>query len=209
MKYRLDGKEYEVVINRKNNKNIYIRVKNNTIYVNANYLTTKIFIKGLLDNNKDSLRKMINSDIKKEEMETNFYYLGKLYDVIIVPSLKLEINDDKIFVESKEYLDKWLKKQTKLVFENRLNVIYDLFEENIPYPNLKIRKMKTRWGVCNRKNNNVTLNSDLIKYGYEQIDYVIIHELSHFIHFNHSSDFWSLVGKYCKDYKKVRKSLKN
>jgi len=209
MKYRLDGKEYEVVINRKNNKNIYIRVKNNTIYVNANYLTTKIFIKGLLDNNKDSLRKMINSDIKKEEMETNFYYLGKLYDVIIVPSLKLEINDDKIFVESKEYLDKWLKKQTKLVFENRLNVIYDLFEEQIPYPNLKIRKMKTRWGVCNRKNNNVTLNSDLIKYGYEQIDYVIIHELSHFIHFNHSSDFWSLVGKYCKDYKKVRKSLKN
>lgn len=209
MKYRLDGKEYEVVINRKNNKNIYIRVKNNTIYVNANYLTTKIFIKGLLDNNKDSLRKMINSDIKKEEMETNFYYLGKLYDVIIVPSLKLEIDDDKIFVESKEYLDKWLKKQTKLVFENRLNMIYDLFEEQIPYPNLKIRKMKTRWGVCNRKNNNVTLNSDLIKYGYEQIDYVIVHELSHFIHFNHSSDFWSLVGKYCKDYKKVRKSLKN
>lgn len=209
MKYELDGKKYEVVINRKNNKNIYIRVKNNVIHVNASYLTTKMFIKNVLDNNKDSLRKMINSDIKKEKMENNFYYLGKLYDVIIVPSLKIEIDDDKIFVESKEYLDKWLKKQTKTIFENRLNIIYNLFEEKIPYPNLKIRKMKTRWGVCNRKNNNVTLNSDLIKYGYEQIDYVIVHELSHFIHFNHSANFWSLVGKYCKDYKKIRKSLKS
>ena len=67
--------------------------------------------------------------------------------------------------------------------------------------------MKTRWGVCN-KNNSITLNSDLIKYGYEQIDYVIIHELSHFIHFNHSKDFWNLVNKYCKNYKEIRKSLK-
>ena len=83
-----------------------------------------------------------------------------------------------------------------------------MFEENIPYPNLKIRKMKTRWGVCNRKNNNVTLNSELIKYGYDQIDYVITHELSHFVHFNHSKDFWMTVSKYCPNYKKIRKSLK-
>ena len=208
MKYVLDNRKYEVVINRKNNKNTYIRVKDGAIYVNTHFLASKIYIKSLLDNNKDALRKMINSNNIKEEREKNFYFLGKIYDVIIVPSMKIEFTDNQIFVESTEYLDKWLKKQTKLIFQKRLDYIYNLFEENIPYPNLKIRKMKTRWGVCNRKNNNVTLNSELIKYGYEQIDYVIVHELSHFVHFNHSSDFWSLVSKYCKNYKVIRKSLK-
>ena len=69
--------------------------------------------------------------------------------------------------------------------------------------------MTTRWGVCNRKNNTVTLNSELMKYSLDKLDYVIIHELSHFVHFNHSSDFWLLVSKYCINYKKVRKELRD
>lgn len=208
MKYELDNIKYDVIITRKNNKNTYIRVKENVIYVSTNYFAGKLYIKRLLDNNKDALRKMFNNSLKKQEMEDNFYYLGKVYDVIIVPSMDIGITEDKIFVQSRDYLDKWLKKQTKIIYQNRLDIIYDWFEERIPYPNLKIRKMKTRWGVCNRKNNNVTLNSELIKYGIQQIDYVIVHELSHFVHFNHSKDFWSLVAKYCKDYKKIRNSLK-
>jgi len=151
---------------------------------------------------------MIDKDKEKNEYQNKFYYLGHLYDIIIVPSFDIEITEDKIFVKSEEYLNKWLKKQTEIIFKQRLYITYNLFKEEIPYPNLKIRKMKTRWGVCNRKNNNVTLNSELIKYGYDQIDYVIIHELSHFVHFNHSKDFWTLVSKYCPNYKKIRKSLK-
>ena len=68
--------------------------------------------------------------------------------------------------------------------------------------------MSTRWGVCNRSNNTITLNSELIKYGLKQIDYVIIHELSHFIYFDHSKNFWLQVSKYCPNYKEVRKTLK-
>ena len=208
MKYILDGKEYNVIITKKNNKNTYIRVKNGDICVTTNHFGTKIYIKSLLDKNKDALRKMINKDNEKTEINNNFYYLGKVYDVIIVPSLDIQISDNMILVKSEDYLNKWLKKQIINIYKERLDIIYNLFEEKIPYPNLKIRKMTTRWGVCNRKNNNVTLNSELIKYGIEQIDYVIVHELSHFVHFNHSKDFWTLVSKYCPDYKKVRKSLK-
>ena len=208
MKYELDNKKIEVIIIKKNNKNTYIRVKNGQIYVTTNYFVTKLYIKRLLDKNKDSLRRMINNDKEKNEYKNHFYYLGNPYDIIIVPSLDIDITDDKIFVKSEEYLNKWLKKQTEIIFKNRLNLMYNLFEEKIPYPNLKIRKMKTRWGVCNKKNNNVTLNSELIKYGYDQIDYVVIHELSHFVHFDHSKDFWTLVYKYCPNYKKIRKSLK-
>ena len=42
----------------------------------------------------------------------------------------------------------------------------------------------------------------------KKIDYVIIHELSHIIHFNHSKNFWDLVSKYCSNYKEIRKEMK-
>lgn len=205
MKYVLNNKKYEVKIIKKNNKNTYIRVKNGQICVTTNYFVTKLYIKKLLDSNQKSLLKMIDLDSKKTNKD--FYYLGKKYDIIFNENINIQIKENSILVKNEEYLDKWLKNQINYIYKERLEYLYNLFEEEIPYPNLKIRKMTTRWGVCNRKNNNVTLNSDLIKYGIKQIDYVIIHELSHFVHFNHSKDFWLLVSKYCPDYKIIRKSL--
>ena len=131
MIYNLDGIDYEVVIERKNNKHIYIRVKEDMkIHVSCSRLATKLMIKHILD-------------------------------------------------------------------------------ENIKSPILKIRNMKTRWGVYNRANHTITLNAKLIEFDYEKIDYVIIHELSHIKHFDHSKAFWDLVGKYCKNYKQIRKEMKD
>ncbi len=207
MKYVVDGKEFEVIINKKNNKNTYIKIENSKIIVNTNYLVDNIYIKKLLDNNYDIIKKMLERDFLKQQKNNSFYYLGNKYDIIVVNYCNIEINNNKIFVKSIDYLNKWLKKQTEIIFKERLDYIYNLFEEEIPYPKLKTRKMKTRWGVCS-KNNSITLNSELIKYNYEQIDYVIIHELSHFIYFDHSKNFWNLVSKYCNNYKEIRKSLK-
>ena len=207
MTYVVNNIEYEVVIEKKNNKNTYIRIKENKIYITTNYFASNNYIKSLLDKNYDVIKKMIDKNNQRLERSNKFYFLNKEYDIIFVNYCDIEISSNKIFVKSEDYLNKWLKKQTEIIFKERLDYIYNLFEENIPYPKLKIRKMKTRWGVCS-KNNSITLNSELIKYGYEQIDYVIIHELSHFIHFDHSKNFWNLVSKYCKNYKEIRKSLK-
>ena len=209
MKYEIDGIDYEVIIEKKNNKNTYIRVKEDgKIYITTNYFTSKGYLKNLLDNNYVALKKMIDKNKLKQEKNNQFYFLGKKYDIIIVPTIDIEICDDKIFVKNTDYLNKWLKKRTEQIYKQRLDYIYNLYKEDIPYPKLRIRKMKTRWGVCNRKDNIVTLNSELIKYGYQQIDYVIVHELSHFIYFDHSKNFWLQVSKYCKDYKEIRKTLK-
>ena len=209
MKYIIDGNDYEVIIEKKNNKNTYIRVKEDSkIYITTNYFTSKGYLKNLLDNNYIALKKMIDKNKLKQEKNNHFYFLGKKYDIIIVPTIDIEISDEKIFVKNIDYLNKWLKKQIEQIYKQRLDYIYSLYKEDIPYPKLRIRKMKTRWGVCNRKDNIVTLNSELIKYGIKQIDYVIVHELSHFIYFDHSKDFWLQVAKYCKDYKIIRKTLK-
>ena len=68
--------------------------------------------------------------------------------------------------------------------------------------------MKTRWGVNHKRDDSVTLNAKLIRYDIKTIDYVIIHELSHFIHFDHSKAFWQTVEKYMPDYKERQKLLK-
>ena len=211
MIYNLDGIDYEVVIERKNNKHIYIRVKEDMkIHVSCSRLATKLMIKHILDDNISSLRKMVNHAVKEKEKEDKFFYLGKEYDIIFDSRVKkVFIDNNSIFTKDEKMLEKWLKEETLRVFDDRYVYVFNHYNEDIKSPILKIRNMKTRWGVYNRANHTITLNSKLIEFDVEKIDYVIIHELSHIKHFNHSKAFWDLVGKYCKNYKQIRKEMKD
>ena len=207
MQVEIDSSVYDVEIIKKNNRNTYIRVKDGKIVVTTNYLTSKSSIVKLINNNKSSIIKMINVDKIKQDKQDDFYYFGKKYDVIY-GFKDIEFNDDKIYVFNKKNLDTFILNDIKNIYKDRLDYWYNIFEENIPVPNLKIRKMTSRWGVCNIRNHNVTLNYELSKYDITCLDYVIVHELSHFIHHNHSKEFWSLVSKYYPKYKDARKMLK-
>ena len=207
MNIELNNNIYEVEIIKKNNRNTYVRVKKGKIIVTTNFFTSKNNIIKLIKDNEISIIKMINKDGKRQEKSEDFYYFGKKYDVIFGFD-DLDIALDKIYVKDKKSLEKYLNKNILDIYSERLNYWYNIFEEKIPVPNLKIRKMTSRWGVCNIKNHNVTLNYHLCKYDICCLDYVIVHELCHFIHPNHSSDFWSLVFKYYPKYKECRKMLK-
>lgn len=207
MEITLKDKIYKVEIIKKNNRNTYIRVKNGVIVATTNYLCTKKQIEKLIKDNEQSILKMIEKDEKSQNKQDKFYYFGKKYDVIYGFN-NIEFTKDKIFVKNNEILEKYLKKEITRIYQERLNYWYNLFEENIPIPNLKIRKMTTRWGVCNIKNHNITLNYNLINYDISCLDYVVVHELSHLIHPNHSKKFWFVVEKYYPNYKQIRKTLK-
>lgn len=209
MKIEINNKTYNVVIIKKKNKNTYIKInENNEILVTTNYLMPKFKIKQLLIQNKDSIEKMLNKVEKRNKKNNDFYYLGKKYDIIKNEEINdIVITESKIYIKDEKQLNKWLKNSINNIFKDRLDIIYQKFNEDIPYPDLKIRSMKTRWGVCNKKG-YITLNSNLIKYDIKALDYVIVHELSHYVHFNHSKDFWGVVSKYCPNYKEYRKILK-
>lgn len=210
MKYNLDNKEYTVEIIKKRNKKTYVRVKEDlTINVTTNFFATKKEIKNLLDNNNDFLRNAIDRRLREQEKNNGFYIFGEKYDIVVMPQFKnIKMVDKVIYTPDKSKLDSWLKKETKRIFEDRVRFNYQKFDESIPFPTVKIRKMKTRWGVCNKRQEYITLNSNLIKETVDKLDYVIIHELSHFVHFNHSKEFWLLVSKYCPKYKTIRKELR-
>lgn len=205
--YIFNNKEYQIEVIRKNNKNTYLRVKDNKIVVTTNYLTSNRTISKLITSNKEFIDRALTKSISKSE-DTSFKLFGREYD-IIYGFKDTEVDNNKIYTKDEKSLNKYLSLYITNIYSERLDYWYNIFEEDIPVPNLKIRKMTSRWGVCNIKNHNVTLNSELSKYDIKALDYVIVHELSHFIHHNHSKDFWLLVGKYYPKYKEVKKYLRN
>lgn len=66
-----------------------------------------------------------------------------------------------------------------------------------------IRSQKTKWGTCSSQG-NLSFNWRLIKCPMFVLDYLIIHELCHTVHMNHSGEFWKLVGRHCPDYERAK-----
>ncbi|MGN1352739.1 MAG: M48 family metallopeptidase [Bacilli bacterium] len=210
MKVEIDKHILEVFITKKRQKNTYIRVKEDlNIYVTTNYFTTKDDILKLIENNKTSISRMITRQEKKQQSEKEFTYLGKKYNLVLINSKEITLGLETILYNNLENLHKWLVKQANSIFLEELNKMYNIFPINIPYPSLTIRKMKTRWGVCNTKTKRVTLNLELIKKDLKYLDYVIVHELAHLVYPNHQQEFWSLVGQVIPNYKELRKELNN
>ena len=163
----------------------------------------------LLKENETAIFKMIEKKRKEQEREKKFYYLGQEYEIYMMPTNReVEIYDHTIMIPSLKKLQSFLKKNMKELFTEHYDYWYQQFEEPIHKPTLKFRKMKTRWGVCNRRDDSITLNTRLLEYDTKYLDYVIIHELSHLVHFDHSKEFWEVVAKYCPDYKLLRKEMR-
>ena len=210
MQIKIKDKLYKVeIIKKRTNRNTYIRVKDNlTIYVTTNNLVSDRKINKLLEENIPSILKMIEKQENKNNKKNYFWYLGKKYDVVYTNNKEVVLGESKVFIPRGFDIDKWYKKQASTLFLERLNYNYNLYNKKIPYPVLTIRKMKSRWGVCNTRRKRVTLNLELIKKDIICLDYVIMHELSHFIYHDHSKNFWSIVEENFPNYKKVRKLMK-
>lgn len=210
MKLRLKDEIYDVnIIKKRTTKNTYIRVKEDlTVLVTTNIFASDKQIEKIINENISSLEKMIDKVKSKNTYNSKFFYLGKEYDAIYTNTDNIVIGEEKVFIGKNVDVNKELKKLAEPLFLERLNYWYGKFSCDIPYPSLTIRKMKSRWGVCNIRTKRVTLNLELIKKDICCIDYVIVHELSHLIHANHSKKFWTLVEENYPDYKKARKLLK-
>ena len=211
MKIEINGIVYPIEITYKNNKNMYLRIKDGPrIEITAPIRTTERTITKFVETNIDYIAKNV---IKKEQLKNKksgkFEYLGHYYDILYTGKYGITLTDTVAYIGQNTNIDNWYKKEAKEMFKEYYDECFKYFKEANLKPDLKIRKMKSKWGVCNVTNNTITLNQELIKLEPACLEYVIFHELSHLKHPNHSKDFWSLVEKYVPNYKQIRKSMKN
>ena len=193
----------------KNNRNIYFRFDENAnLIVTCPKRTLNDEISRLIIKNETSLIKMYERALSLKKYNEEFWYLGKRYNIVYDSNIdNVYLNGDFIYAKDKTLLDIFIEDETYKVFNEEIDICRKCFN-NLPSFTLKIKYMKTRWGVCNTKNYIITLNSELIKKKVELIDYVIIHEMAHFYEGNHSKNFWNIVSKACPNYKIYRGELK-
>lgn len=149
---------------------------------------------------------------------SRLFYLGKSYYVELIKEdrdtyevsfihSKFKIHtpkeiDQDLLLESIEsfYLNKAKEKLTKLT--EKYSDIMKLFPEKLYF-----KKSKTKWGSCSASN-KITFNPELMKLSSSLIEYVVVHELAHIQHKNHSKDFWALIKKFMGDYQKKEETLR-
>lgn len=149
---------------------------------------------------------MYKKTTKRNDEKDKIMLLGKELDYVFYK--KVMFQDNLAFGPSIEAVNEYLEKHSLAVFQKRLDIYMKEFN-NLPKFRLRVRKMKSRWGVCNKGSMTVTLNTLLIHKSYFLIDYVIVHELSHFEHMDHSKAFWAEVQRHYPEYNKARKELRD
>ena len=218
--------EYQLVINKRGRK-LSLQVKDGKTKVTGPPSVTTEQVQDFLRKNKDEIFEQLskNAAAKRSPFQyvdgEKYMYRGRQYALKVQESEKTSshvlLRGGQLII----FLPPWLESGEKaqatrslidgFYRESALKILEELVDYysrlmDIPYKSLKIKNQRTRWGSCSNKG-NINLNWRIIMAPNQVISYVVIHELSHLKHLDHSRDFWTLVGQYMPDYKRWKKWL--
>jgi predicted metal-dependent hydrolase len=206
------GSVVEIEFNKRL-KNSYIRIKNTTICVKTP-CTSEAYIINMLYAKKEWIQKALQrQNIAKEPqitLQDEVLLFNKVLSIEHPDAYKLRKKLSRISSNEQEKVLKAYENFYKEFAKEYLTKRVDFFAQQMQlnYVALRFRKMKSRWGSCSSQR-KITLNTELIKIDKTLIDYVVVHELCHLVHMNHSKAFHALVEHYLSDAKERRKKLKN
>ena len=200
---------------KKNMRNVRIRVSRDgavTLSVPYGYPIEKAERFAL--EKYDWIKKNIEKAKKKPsyviENGASIPVLGVKKQLIFVPAMRksVEATDDAIIVRSSE------KSFIPTVEKYLSGVLYDYLTQKVAYYEaltalkcslFRVRKMRSKWGVCNTKTKELKFSLFLVFQPLENIDYVVLHEIAHLYRAAHDKKFYSFIGKFMPDYKSKMK----
>jgi predicted metal-dependent hydrolase len=192
----------------------YLKVTAGSSIIVKTPSSSERYIFSFLEEKEHWIRKQLlkNEQYRQQyvNLEDEVLLFGEVYSIDSVEAEDLRNRLLKIKTSSQEKVNTAYNDFYKFLSNAYLKERAEYYSKlmGVKYNLLKYRKMKSRWGSCSSKK-EITFNTQLIKLDKELIDYVVVHELAHLIHMNHSKAFHDLVEKYLPDSKNRRKKLKN
>lgn len=210
----IDDWKIECEIHYKNIKNCYLRIRDGKIIISASRYYSEKQIDAFIYKNRAMIIQQLSSYHQRVSYQDHGYVevFGNRYELII-KDLKIRrcvMHEHDIYVYDRHIqpvLDNFLTGLLLNYIEKKVQY-YISSDFHRPMPEITIRKMKSRWGSCFYLKNKITFNFSLIFLPQELIDYVIIHELCHFIEPNHSARFYAEIEKCLPEYRLREKQLK-
>lgn len=230
--YKTEDAAYTIsyVLTRKQVKYINLRIKSNgEVAVSAHRRVPATYVDKFVESKAPFILEALERVEKRREetgdrphnYETGeiFRLLGRDYTLVVEEagleeiffrgdSLVLRTKWPDHYPHKKNMMEKWMRFFTRKTFSEIIDWAYPQFiPYGAPYPVWTVRAMTSRWGSCQPQTGKITLNSKLIFYPKEAIEYVVVHEFAHFAHPDHSKAFWALVAEIMPDYKERKKLL--
>ncbi len=218
----------EVIIERKKVKKVRLRVLPNCViklsvplgvsdeWIDCYLISKKKWVEKSLDDFKRTeateLEPRINSGVST-------WILGRQIRIIVKQAkiYKIEQTEETVCIQSPAIEDKrslqkqfesWCQKQCKLYFQSTVDRLYPIIAKHgIDKPTLQVRKMKTLWGSCSNVHSKISLNYYLYKAPPFCIDYVVLHELIHFLFPKHNQDFYEFLTVHMPDWQERKRIL--
>lgn len=224
----IEDKSYQIKVYFKKIKRLYLRINGKgefTASVPAHYKSVQI--KTFLAQHKDWIvqhSKRINElsakkEQHKEKTKNKLLYLGEYYPVetVIGKLSKIIFENDTLILQhpDPESIDlenskeAWLNLQGRNYLRKKFYEVHEQLKEfPLPPVMLQIRKKKRSWGTCYPHKKQIILSKELIKAPEACIEMVIVHELTHLIHPDHSKAFYEQFTKFMPDWKERRELLR-
>ena len=142
-----------------------------------------------------------------------FNILGRGLRLQVTQAAKDSISADGVYIhlgvrdihdieKKRRIVNRFLGQQCRTVLGDVMDALYPSFQKyGVQKPSLRIRDMETRWGSCLAKKGIITLNKRLLEAPRHCIEYVVMHELCHLVHPNHSRQFYAFLTMLMPDWK--------
>ena len=225
----LNGKRIEYDLQRKNVKNINLRIKaDRTIFLSANPRVPEQIIDEFIESKSEYILKALAhyEELAKYAPKPKQYVDGETFRILghdrrlkVFAGKKnkvecdesyitLTVKDSNDFALKKKMIDKWLMSICKDTIQSLCDAIYPKFQKyGVEYPTIRYRSMVSRWGSCQPKRGVLTFNYALVEAPISCIEYVVVHEFTHFLQPNHSKKFYQQLAMFMPDWEERKKIL--
>ena len=212
MKYYIEDQEFGKIILTVNGraKHFVMRVVENEVHITVPQGVTREDIEQCVNRNRESIRRLMKKDVdRRHVIDLNYKIDTDVMKLELVEGKRngfyVHRSEGKCTIECEPNTDfasiqNWLKKvimnelrlQAKFILRNKTQQFAD--KHGFKFTDLKIQSSKTRWGSCSASN-SINLSVFLMTLPSHLMDYVILHELCHTVHHDHSDAFWALMDK--------------